>query len=201
MNETVYIGGIDPGLATGGFVVLQMSKPALTKPPTVVWASSFVEKASVRKELQASLPAYYQQRPGDKNYALADLRAEAWCAKLDVALSEYHDQFPLPAAIAVESFIDQGSRSSGVWIKERWKTPHLIGRLVTILEKWGYTVSNGGLLFQDAGVALKQLQGELARMAAGEVFIPGGELLTNDHLRKSWAHAYTLALRWPTTTT
>lgn len=189
-----YIGGIDPGLGTGGFVVLRRDAPGEFAP--IVFAASLVERKRDRDALAASLPAYYDERPGDRHYALADLRAQAQARRALAALDAYAAEHPPMAAIAIESFIDQGSRAAGPFVKDRWKTPHAIGRLVTNLELRGYTTQDGTLLWQDAGVILRQLAEEIRRLARGERVVEGAQMLTNDHLRKAWAHAQGLADRY-----
>jgi hypothetical protein len=107
----------------------------------------------------------------------------------------------LPQIVAMESFVDQAQHAKKM-MANRWQTPHLIGRLESYLATHGYSVNDGSLIYQNAGVVLPQLSSEIAALEdrgrskiSTHVLLPGDELITNDHLRKALAHALAAAFR------
>jgi len=181
MDPPQLIIGVDPGLATGGIVLLRVVDDQ------VLAADRFARIQ--RGKTPESLPG------ADRAFADANRIAARRAAQLCAVIGAWQEQFGPIGCVALESFIDQASRGRAL-VKERWTTPLVIGHLAARLADQGYAEPDGTLVFQDAGMVLRHFQSELARMQAGEDGVTGGqELLTNEHMRSAWAHAAWLALR------
>lgn len=180
VNAPTHIIGVDPGLSSGGIVLLRVEDDC------VIAADKF---ARIQRGTTA------ESYPGaDKAFADANRIAMRRAVQLAERVGEWHAQVGV-GMIALESFVDQASRGRAL-IKERWTTPLVIGHLAARLADIGYSEPEGTLVFQDAGMVLRHFQSELARMQAGEPGItPGQEHLANEHMRSAWAHAAWLALR------
>jgi hypothetical protein len=201
MNDLLYVLGIDPGFGSGGMVGVEA--PA----ERVVFSRSLVTKASARRarrDLAQSLTARFGEDGwGDVDYTEADLQSLAWVEVAVAAIEEFSAAFAWPAYIAVESFVDQRSRARKL-IKDRWKVPHAIGVLSAALAPLGYTTVSGRLVYQDAGVVLRQFDAELARLDARQkpypdgVVVEGDSLVGNEHERRALVHALALVNHLPT---
>lgn len=181
MDHPTHIIGVDPGLSSGGIVLMQVADDR------VLAADRF---ARIQR---GTTPESY---PGtDRAFADANRIATRRAIQLAEVITAWQEAFGPVGCIAVESFVDQASRGRAL-VKERWTTPLVIGHLAARLGDLGFCEPEGTLVFQDAGMVLRHFQSELARMQAGEKDIaPGQELLTNEHMRSAWAHAAWLALR------
>lgn len=193
------IAGIDPGLRSGGLVLIE------SDPERVLASVSLVEKPGDSKQARAEVESVAEALGGwaDKQFASACLRAESWMERFAEAFERLAEQNGEIAMIACESFVDQPSKArkekAGL-LARRWQTPLLTGFLVPYLAARGYTVANGRLVFQNAGVVIPQMRSELAILENGrapdkEAVVPGGSLVGNDHERKALAHALALAIR------
>ena len=164
---------------------------------SVLAALSLVEK---RGAIAAAKSIYTEATPsewGDKEFSVAALRATAWAE----ALINFLDQFEREQApidyFAIESFVDQRSRAredKNRLVRNRWQTPLVIGLVQAALARREVTVANGRLVYQNAGIVIRQQADEIARLKVGG-FIPGDHLIKNDHQRKALAHALALSLR------
>ncbi len=183
----VIIGGIDPGYSTGGLVVLEA-------PNHVIYARSFAPKPSEVAETKALAKTLM----GDKAFNDAALRSEAQVQRILAAL----DDSPVkPDLLAVESFVDQPQYATTMR-KGLWKTPFLMGHLAAGLAERGYSVAEGNLIYQDAGVVLKHFKLRISLLkrrdhATMHTHYPGSDILTNSHMRSAFAHAAWRALRLP----
>ena len=196
------VGGIDPGLSSGGVVLLQRD------PERVLAAISLVEPAGSARAALAQARAYLGARGGwgDVEFTAAMIRAKNWMtlfrSRLDAVCAEVG-----PVDIwAIESFVDQRSRAreeKARLLKNRWMTPLVIGMLADELEARGMSLENDRIVYQNAGIVIRQMAEEIGRLkdrrrsAALDVVIPGDRLVTNDHLRKAFAHALALHMRLP----
>lgn len=186
--------GIDPGLTSGGLVVVERGSER------IVAARSLVPTPATKREATESA----EDALGSRAFTAADILAAIQARAAATALSELiADHGPI-TAVCVEGFIDQPSRVTAEkkgLVKERWKTPLMIGHLSEQLATVGFRVDLRNLAYTDAGVVIKHFSVELSRLAARrrgdrkELVAPGDHLLTNDHLRKAWAHASWLSLR------
>lgn len=187
------IVGIDPGLSSGGLVAL------CPRSERVLAAHSLLGPGVPSRSATAGEPEIL----GDRNFTLAERLAAAQAARTLAALDAVASGYRI-VRIGVESFVDQRSRAredQGRLIKDRWKTPLVIGHLCAGLAARGFTSVAGNLVFQDAGIVIRHFASELRELAgrprgdARDRVAADDHLLTNDHLRKAWAHALWLSLR------
>lgn len=195
MEKSSLICGIDPGLASGGLVVIDASDR-----DRVVAAYSLVEKkgAVAEAKKEAEDKAHELEGWGDKAFTSAAIRSEKWIGKVEEAMEEISREHGPIAWCAVESFTDQPSRArkekEGL-LRNRWQTPLSMGGLQLVLAKFDLSLENGKLFYQNAGVVIPQWRDELARLEAGEEIAPGDKIVKNDHQRKALLHALALSLR------
>jgi hypothetical protein len=195
----LFIGGLDPGLASGGLTVLKLPEEA------VVFAASLVEKKGQAKEAAAAAQEIADDLGGwgDKEFIAAVIRAELWAEKLDLALTEFKDNHGPIDYLAMESFVDQRSRAreeKARLIRNRWHTPLATGLVLPILRQHDISLANSRLVFQNAGIVIRQLADEIGQLKRRknkkeDIVIAGDHQITNDHLRKALAHALALSLR------
>lgn len=194
------ICGIDPGLASGGLVLVESAGDG-----TKVLASySLVEKRGAAQEAKKTAKARSEESFGwgDIAFTAAADRSEGWIRKVTEALGDIEENFGKINYFAIESFVDQPSRArqekSGL-LRNRWQTPLSMGRLAEELLRRGYSPERGNLFYQNAGTVLTQWKTEIAllekRKRGKEAFLPGDEIVTNDHERKALVHALALSLR------
>jgi hypothetical protein len=171
MTGSRLVAGIDPGLATGGMVAIVNHK--------IVAVQSL---KSVREENDST---------GDPVFTDAILRAEKICVTVTQTLFQWEREWGPIQLIGIESFVDLPSRlrhqnaaGQPIWIKDRWKTPLVIGMMHAYLREYPLQYYNPAILqsFRDE---LSGLQDPARR---GKIY-PGAELLSNDHLMKAWCHA------------
>lgn len=195
--------GIDPGLATGGIVLIKVGRTSLDD--EVIDSFSMVEKKDLLnkdKERAVKLIELGVNRWGDREFTLAMLRTDRWVKKAIAEISRWEKEYGKIDKIAIESFVDQPSRAKQI-MKLRWQTPLLIGAFVEKLKDLGY--SEEQLVYQNAGTVLKQWQTELdllkndkrKKRARQEkpVIVTGDWQISNDHLRKALVHGLALAIR------
>jgi hypothetical protein len=134
----------------------------------------------------------------DKEFVEAALRADIWTEQC-LAFVDEQEKIDF---IAVESFVDQRSRAredKQRLVSKRWQTPLVIGLLQAGLAERNITVQNGRLIYQNAGIVIRQLSTEIERLKSRrgkqDVVIPGDHIVTNDHQRKALAHALALSTR------
>lgn len=190
------LAGVDPGLRSGGLVFIDPDTDG-----AIVESHSMVETAAERAAATGLVAELFEGRGnwGDREFSEAVIRGERWRDDFFAAFDAYCDAHGHPAAVAVESFVDQPSKAKKIQAR-RWQTPLLIGMLITGFAERGYTVANGRLIFQNAGTVIRQHSNELMRLeernnATFDVVVKNDHLLTNDHQRKAWAHADALSLR------
>jgi hypothetical protein len=199
MNNELLIAGVDPGLASGGLVLLSSVGPEVRA------AVSLVEKKSQREAAQQRAGDLAAELDGwsDREFASAALRAENWRDSFAQAVDQLiAEQGPIDY-FAVESFVDQRSRAREEQqrlVRNRWQTPLVIGMLAVVLEQRGITVGNQRLIYQNAGIVIRQWSAELSelkdrRRGQSDLFVSGDRQISNDHQRKAWAHAMALRLR------
>ncbi len=200
MKAEQLICGIDPGLASGGLVLLDAGDgDRVLGSHSLVEARGAVSKARGEAEDLAAAWGNW----GDLQFTSAALRSEAWCRRVREALDGMVKEHGPISFFAVESFTDQASRArqdkAGL-IRNRWQTPLSIGGLADVLRDFGAEVSNGRLVYQNAGVVLPQWRSELALLESRKRgqesgVAPDDHLVGNDHERKALVHALALALR------
>lgn len=193
MTGDQIIVGIDPGLSSGGLVAVT------GRSERIVRAYSLVGPG-VPTRASRSLA---EPRLGDRNFTLAVRLAAAQAAKVAAIIGELR-QLHRILAIGIESFVDQRSRAReerNRLLKDRWKTPLVIGHMGAALAAAGFSEEHGNLFYQEASVVLRQFSDQLAALAArargerDEPVCPNDHLLTNDHMRTAWAHAVWLSHR------
>lgn len=173
------ICGVDPGLATGAMVLLDLEGD--------VTAAQRLGKA------KGSAKAVKDRDPhADPQFTDAVDRALQVAAVIVRTVEAWK-----PTMVAMESFTDQASRAkkktaSGKahFDRNRWMTPLVIGTALPRLADLGYSVELGTLRMQNPAI-LSQFDVELAILEGkADGTKPGGaELLTSDHHRKAWCHA------------
>jgi hypothetical protein len=195
--------GIDPGLATGGMVLIRVGSSSSAD--EVIEAISMVDKKElVDKDKKRALELIDSgiNRWGDREFTATMLRTERWVKKAIKEISKWEKEYGPIEKIAIESFVDQPSRAKQL-IKLRWQTPLLIGAFVERLKDLGYREDQ--LIYQNAGTVLKQWQTELDLLKNDKrkkrarqdemVIVKGDWQITNDHLRKALVHGLALAIR------
>lgn len=184
------IVGIDPGLSSGGLVAVA------GRSERVVVAHSLVRPGVPSRSESAGEP----QITGDRNFTLA----AAIAAQQALRIAELVDEIAAVhriLRIGVESFVDQRSRAREErdrLVKDRWKTPLVIGYAAALLAQRGFHTDDGSLVYQDAATVLRQFSAQLAALRDSKRTEPvceNDQLLTNDHMRTAWAHAVWLAHR------
>lgn len=190
------ICGIDPGLATGGLVLVELGDVERVRASVslVEKRGAVAEAKRQAKDLAAGLGGW-----SDIEFLAAALRTESWCGRLAETLDALEDEHGTIDVYAVETFVDQPSRAKKV-VRSRWMTPLVIGRLTALLAERGVTPANGGVVYQNAGVVIQQSQKELALLESRgrdkrDVLVEGDHLVSNDHERKALMHALALSLR------
>lgn len=198
-NDSYIIGGIDPGMRTGGIVLLQ------TDPEKVLAAYSMVETRGTTTAANAQTETILSAGWGDKEFTSAALRANGWLERFKEILDEIEEVHGHVRVWAIESFVDQRSRAREEQerlVRKRWMTPLVMGLLAYELQERGYSVDDNTIVYQNAGVVIRQNNEEIARLANRrnkqlDVVVPGDHLITNDHTRKAFAHALSLSSRYP----
>lgn len=169
--------GVDPGLATGGMVLIE------AEPERVIAVGRLKTSASEGERVA-----------GEKQFASAVARARVQAAALKEFVAEHDPDF-----ISIESFVDLASRA-GREDRKRWTTPLVIGMMDAELRALGV---EGRVRYQNPSV-LQQFRVEInslseANRAKGkrsqDVLLPGDNLLSNPHLISAWAHASWRAAR------
>jgi hypothetical protein len=195
------IAGIDPGLASGGFVVIRGGDRSVIK------AYSLVESKREREEAK-DLAVHFSNQAGiwgDNEFTTAVFRAEKWMQTFDQSYNDFNNEYGKIDYFAIESFVDQRSRAreeKQQLLKNRWHTPLLIGLLVAYLNERDYKPQNHNLFYQNAGIIIRQWSTEIGMLAARkkgknakDVVVKNDHLITNDHQRKALVHAFALSLR------
>jgi hypothetical protein len=195
------VAGIDPGLASGGFVVVKGGDRSVIK------AYSLVEKKKEREQAKKMAVDLSKQAGtwGDNEFTTAVFRAESWMKKFDQAFNEFTSEHGIIDYFAIESFVDQRSRAreeKQQLLRNRWHTPLLMGLLVAYLNERDYNPQNHNLFYQNAGIIIRQWSTEIGMLAArkksknaADVVVKNDYLITNDHQRKALVHAFALSLR------
>lgn len=207
-GEGLLLGGIDPGLSSGALVVVDALKEN-----EIVAAYSFGKEKNKRLGEQAAgkvLDSWGQW--GDKEYLTAHLRAQLWIDELSAALDEIEEEHGEITAIAVESFVDQRSRAreeKSQLLKDRWKTPHVIGLIAQHLVSRDLSPESGRLVYQNAGLVIRRFASEIGALEEREratrkrdagnaprrdSVVPNDVCITNDHQRKALVHALQLSI-------
>lgn len=196
-RENPVIAGVDPGLATGGFVIVDTSGDR-----QVLAAHSITTDSKTRKEAENEAKRVAEDCGGwgDREFTAAVLRAERWVEQFERHLNEFDREIDF---FAVESFVDQRSRAREEkqrLVRNRWHTPLVMGCLTCALERYGASTRNRRVLYQNAGIVIRQWSAELSQLAerankTSDVVIAGDHLVSNDHQRKALVHALALDLR------
>ena len=199
------VAGLDNGLASGALVVIDRLAPKFRE--RVLAAVSLVEPRGVKAAADRQAREIAETFGGvhDKEFTSAHIRAGLWVARFSTALDEIEAEFGPVEVFGVEAFDDQAQHAKKL-IKGRWKTPLLLGRLAVELEGRGITVENGRLVYQNAGIVLKQFKDELQKLAARQtktldMVRPNDRTVTNEHQRSAFSHACALSLRLGAATT
>lgn len=175
--------GIDPGLATGGMVLLGPGGDVLD-----------VHSLGVRKGRAGSVGDEH----ADAQFTEAVLRANVYVPSALAKLAEWE-----PDHVAMETFTDQESRakrrnSKGQvqFDRNRWMTPLVIGVMLPGLEDLGFDMGSGRLHLQNPAI-LHQFRDEIGlydhRLKQGkgplrQLLSAGDEQLTSEHLVRAWCH-------------
>jgi hypothetical protein len=189
------VGGIDSGLGSGGLAIIDRAGAG-----RVAASYSFVEPKGGLRAARERARALLEPLDGwgDVEFLTAHLRALAWMEAFGASLDRFEAEHGKVGILAVESFIDQHQHARRM-MRNRWQTPFLMGLLTADLTRRGFSPEEGTLVYQDAGVILKQLSEELEEMkersSKRPVLLDGDETITNAHERSAYAHAYALRLR------
>jgi hypothetical protein len=192
--------GIDPGLASGGLVLVerQGSREEVLRSVSLVEKRGAAKRALTQTRERSALLGGW----GDNQFTAAATRSAAWMNLFRETLKEIAAADQSIDFFAIESFVDQPSRArqekAGL-LRNRWQTPLTMGRLAEELERRGYSPEKGNLFYQNAGTVLRQWKTELGllekRKRGEDTLLPGDSLVSNDHERKALVHALALLLR------
>jgi len=200
-NDNLLIAGVDPGLASGGLVLINGSEQN-----EVLASYSMVEKKGSSKQAQAEAKSLTEHLSGwsDLEFLAASLRAQAWINNFIQVVDTIEKEFKLPDVWAIESFVDQRSRAreeKQQLIKNRWHTPLVMGMMARVLQERGITPESQRLIYQNAGIVIRQWSVEIGKLKARkrqdkkDVILRGDTKIRNDHERKALVHALALSLR------
>lgn len=169
--------GVDPGLATGGMVLIE------AEPERVLAVGRLKTTASEGEQVA-----------GEKQFAAAVARARIQASALRAFVEEHSPDF-----ISIESFVDLASRA-GREDRKRWTTPLVIGMMDAELRDLGVAER---VRYQNPSV-LQQFRTEINLLSEAnakpgkrrhDALIAGDTLITNSHLISAWAHASWRAAR------
>jgi hypothetical protein len=167
--------GIDPGLATGGMVLLEVEPERVLK----------VQRLKTK-------PGEGESVAGEKQFSQAVARGRIQVAQMREFLIETEPDF-----ISIESFVDLASRK-GKQDRKRWTTPLVIGMLDSCLQDLGMEdkvrYQNPSVLFQFR-VEINQIAEANRKRGRSDSLVLGDKLLSNEHLISAWAHASWRAAR------
>ena len=188
--------GIDPGLGSGGLVGIDAANN-----DKVLYAHSLVPPRKITLEAKREADEFLNSWGGwgDRQYLEAERRALWWLKEVKRALAEFSASFGEARAIAIESFVDQPSRAHKRLIRNGWQTPHVIGLMGAALRRLGYSPEAGNLVYQNAGVVLRQYNEEIAilsrrhRPYSDGLVAPGDSLIDNEHEIRALVHALALS--------
>lgn len=188
--------GIDPGLGSGGLVGIDAKAD-----DKVLYAYSLVPPRKVTLEAKREAHEILDSWGGwgDRQYLEAERRALWWMEEVRKALTDFIATFGEPRAIAIESFVDQPSRALKRLIRNRWQTPHVIGLMSGELRRLGYSPEAGNLVYQNAGVVLRQYSEEIAILERRAtpyqdgVVVPGDKRIKNEHEIRALMHVLALS--------
>lgn len=164
--------GIDPGMSTGGAVLIQRS------PEMVLDAL----------RLKTPPQKWDREQPGDKQFSDSILRARGQAD----ALLQFIDRHR-PGLLAIESFVDLVSHT-GKENRLRWQTPLVIGMLDAGIRDLGY--EDHQIRYQNP-VVLHQMRDERSKLNQANkaqrkrkdwVLVPGDQLISNQHLISAFLH-------------
>jgi hypothetical protein len=195
--------GLDTGLSSGGLVVLDRARD-----DRVLEAVSLVEPKGAARTARAFADAQAETFGGwsDREFLAAQFRALRWMDMLTEALDRIENEHGRIDMFGIESFVDQRSRAreeKQQLLKNRWMTPLTMGMLAAELDRRDYTIYNGRVVYQNAGIVIRQMSEEIARLKArprggtADLIVRGDHKVTNDHLRKAFAHGLALSMRLP----
>lgn len=211
MENHANIASFDPGLATGGFTVIEPTAPRFLAAVSLGEPSSTPAKtkAEAKKQLKANelLEKSGDDKVwGDIEFLAAALRAQRWVGRAVAAVEQAIAEHGPIGLIGIESFVDFPSLAGKV-IAKRWQTPLVIGLLLPALKPFGLSVDEGTVVFQNAGIVLSskgQLASEHALLlerlegrhpADRDMCWRGDRLLSNPHLITAGLHAIALSIR------
>jgi hypothetical protein len=194
-SRTGLIVGIDPGLSTGGVAVVDpRSDEVLTAHSIRLTREEAREAIAAAAESLEALGGW-----GDREFTAAALRARAWVRKLACLLDEIERRHGAIGFYAIESFTDQPSRArrerAGL-LRQRWQTPLVISLIHELLAERRAGVVDGRLVFQNAGVVLRQHADDLVALREGREIVKGAQRhIRNEHTRSALVHALALSQR------
>lgn len=195
------VGGLDNGITSGALVVLDRHARDHAGRERVVAAVSLVEPRGAKAQAEREAKAIAERFVGlhDKNFTSVMLRSAAWVQRFSQALDTVEAEHGPVEILAVEAFDDQAQHAKTMK-KGRYKTPVVLGMLVEEFTRRGYRVDNGRLVYQNAGLALKQWETEIKLLADRvakdlDKVRPGDRLITNEHQRSAFGHVLALSHR------
>lgn len=165
--------GIDPGMTTGGMVLLKENE--------IFDTASFGQKR--KKDAQSPFL-------GDPNFGLSMLRAEECIHTIIEVLEKWSKDVEIKG-VGIEGFVDLKSRKKHrdeegqqLWIRDRWKTPLVIGMLHPYVVKYPLSYQNPAIL---KGYEIKL--GMIKSKTMDSDTLKGWEKITSPHQASAWCHA------------
>jgi len=200
-----YVCGIDPGLGSGALVVIdRANEKSLVAVESLVPPSGEIKSARKKAQDLADFLGGWS----DIEFLAADIRARAWMVRFCETFDRLEEKYGAMDIVAMESFVDQHQHAKRM-MRNRWQVPFLMGLLLVELDRRGINPENRRLVYQNAGIVLSQLKGELEKLKerrhSHHVILPGDEQVSNEHKRSAFGHALSLSIRldehFPFTTT
>lgn len=175
----MHVLGIDPGFTSGGLVLLD------------VFEGDVVTVFSIAGKMDINEPVV---KVGNGSYARDIITARTQAQRTCDAVRRIHEKHGVDH-VAIESFVDFKSKArkekQGL-LQQRWKTPLMMGALDTLLVDIGFDTARGNVSWQNPAI-LDQFKTEIGQLkdkaTDSELIATGANQITNDHLRKAWAHA------------
>lgn len=190
--------GVDPGVASGGAVLIKSNN-------TIISARSLVEKKNDKNKANESSKKILDSMDGwgDREFYSLVLRSHNWINRFKEYYKEMVNEHGAIDYIVIESFVDQRSRAreeKKQLLINRWHTPFLMGELTYLLKKEEYVVGEN-IIFQNAGIVIRQWKNELDLLSSrkkldrSDIVVKNDNIIRNDHLRKALIHALAFSLR------
>jgi hypothetical protein len=195
-RRAMNLSACDPGISSGGLVSIDPSDGDRVHLSRSLGPSTAERRAATATAARI-LEMHLEKGWGDSEFLVADLLAQDWRQKFRSGLDEIELLRGPIDWFAIESFVDFHSKAKQM-LRDRWKTPLVIGYALAELRARGITPESGRLIFQNASVLgnygddLADLKSRVKPYPDG-VVVPGDSLIGSDHEASALMHARELS--------